>query len=192
MHAMPVLLGLGLLGACNSPEGGVERDTKAEATADTAVAYENERGGVETDGAEIVKVEDDYWNNIDWNAAETGDAAMKKAGIEVRGTDEYKIYTLEDRILFDTDKAQIRPEGEQSLRQIAGELKKLPANSVIRVFGHADARAGKAYNQKLSAERANAVKNWLQNTGGIEANRLSANAMGEQAPRASNETAEGR
>jgi outer membrane protein OmpA-like peptidoglycan-associated protein len=181
-----------MLSACNSPEGGVDKDTMEEATADTAVAYEDERGRVEADGAEVINVEETYWTNIDWDAPETNDAAMKKAGIEARATNEYNIYNLDDRVLFDTDKAEIRPDGEEKLQQVADALKKLPPNAVIRVFGHADARAGAAYNKKLSEERANAVKDWLQNKGNVAASRLSVGAMGEQAPRATNKTAEGR
>ncbi|WP_276498486.1 OmpA family protein [Pontibacter litorisediminis] len=187
-----MLAGLGILAACNNPEGNVENDTMADATADTAVAYEDERGRVEADGAEIITVDENFWANINWDAPELGDPEMKAAGIEARATNEYNIYTLEDRVLFDTDKAQIRAEGEEKLQKIADKLKSLPANSVIRVFGHADARAGEGYNMELSKERANAVKDWLQNKGNVESRRLSIEAMGEQAPRATNETARGR
>ncbi|WP_266203536.1 OmpA family protein [Pontibacter kalidii] len=187
-----MLCGIGLLSACNSPEGGVDRDTMEEATADSAVAYEDERGRIEADGAEVITVEETYWANIDWDAPETGNAEMKEAEIEARATNEYNIYTLDDRVLFDTDKAEIRPEGEEKLQQIAKALNNLPPNAVIRVFGHADARAGAAYNKQLSEERANAVKNWLQEEGDVDANRLSIGAMGEQAPRATNKTPEGR
>ncbi|GAB3203002.1 outer membrane protein OmpA-like peptidoglycan-associated protein [Pontibacter aydingkolensis] len=187
-----LLMGVGAIVACNDPKGDVENDTLADATADTAVMYEDERGRMEADGAEIIDVGEDFWAGINWDAPVVDDPDLKGSNVEMRQEKEYNIYTMDDRLLFDTDKAQIRAEGEEKLRQIVNELKDLPQNGQIRIFGHADARASNEYNKELSAERANAVKDWLQNKGGIAANRLSIEAMGETAPRATNETARGR
>lgn len=187
-----LFLPLGLLVACNDPKSGVERDSLSDATEDTAVVYQDERGRVEADGVEIIDVGEDFWANIDWDAPVVDDPDLKNTGVEMRATNEYNIYSMEDRILFDTDKSQIRTEGEEKLQNIADELKGLPANRQIRIFGHADARASNEYNKELSAERARAVKSWLQDKGGINANRISIEAMGETAPRATNETARGR
>lgn len=63
-----MLLGVGVLTACNDPEGQVENDTLSDATADTAVAYQDERGRIEADGAEIKDVGEDFWANINWDA----------------------------------------------------------------------------------------------------------------------------
>jgi outer membrane protein OmpA-like peptidoglycan-associated protein len=190
-----ILMSVGLAVACNDPKGDVENDTMADATADTAVMYDDERGRVEADGAEIVDVGEDFWNNVNWDAPVVVDELkLKEANIEKRSdvNKGYNIYTLDDKLLFDTDKAQIRPEGEKKLQQLVDEINNLPQSKQIRVFGHADARASNEYNKELSAERANAVKGWLQDKGGINANRLSIEAMGETAPRATNETARGR
>ncbi len=187
-----MLLAVGGLTACNNPEGSVENDTMADATEDTAVVYEDERGAVAADGVEVVDVEEEFWADVDWDAPVAQDPEMSAAGVELRSGNRYNIYTLEDRVLFDTDKAEIRPEGVQKLQEIAREIKELPQKGPIRVFGHADARAGNEYNKELSAERARAVQDWLQGTGGIDAGRLSIEAMGETAPIATNETARGR
>ncbi|WP_439880758.1 OmpA family protein [Pontibacter sp. MBLB2868] len=187
-----MILGVGVMSACNDPQGTVENDSLSDATADTAVMYDDERGVVEADGAEIVDVGEDFWAGINWDAPVVEDPEMTAANVEMRSDNEYNIYTMDDRLLFDTDKAQIRPEGEEKLQEIVNEIKDLPKNGQIRVFGHADARASNEYNKELSAERANAVKDWLQNKGNIDARRLSIEAMGETAPRATNETARGR
>lgn len=178
--------------ACNDPKGDVENNTMAEATEDTSVVYNDERGRMEADVVEIKDVGEDFWADINWDAPVVDDPDLKGSDVEVRAEATYNIYSLDDRLLFDTDKAQIRAEGEEKLQQIANELKDLPQNAPIRIFGHADARASNEYNKELSAERANAVKDWLQNKGGIAANKLSIEAMGETAPRATNETAAGR
>ncbi|WP_299761979.1 OmpA family protein [uncultured Pontibacter sp.] len=190
--ALLMIIGVGVLGACNNPEGGVENDTMTEATADSAVVYDDEQGRLEADAVEIIDVGEDFWANIDWDAPVTEDPELASADVEMRASNEYNIYTMDDRVLFDTDKAQIRAEGEQKLQQLADKIKDLPQNAPIRIFGHADARASNEYNEELSRERANAVKDWLQSQGGIQADRLSIEAMGESAPRATNETARGR
>ncbi|MER2999211.1 OmpA family protein [Pontibacter populi] len=187
-----LLLGLGLLAACNNPEGSVENDSLADATKDTAVVYDDEGAQIEADGAEIVDLGEDFWASIDWEAPVSDDPNLTREGIEVRTSAAYSVYTMDDRVLFDTDKAEIRPEGETKLQTIVEKIKNLQPNSQVRIFGHADARAGNEYNKELSAQRANAVKDWLQNKGGISPDRLSIEAMGESEPRATNETAKGR
>ncbi len=189
-----ILMSVGFVFACNDPKGTVENDTMTEATADTAVMYDDEEGRLAAEGAEIVDVGEDFWNNVNWDAPVVDEPKLKEANVEKRSdaNQGYNIYTLDDKLLFDTDKAQIRPDGEKKLQQVIDEIKSLPQSRQIRVFGHADARASNEYNKELSAERANAVKEWLMNKGGFEANRLSIEAMGETAPRATNETARGR
>lgn len=191
-NAILMILGVGILTACNDPEGSVENDSLSDATADTAVVYEDEMGRLEADGAEIIDVGEDFWANINWDAPVVENEKMKATDVEMRSDTEYNIYTMDDRLLFDTDKAQIRTAGEEKLQEIVNEIKNLPPNGQIRIFGHADARASNEYNKELSSERANAVKDWLQNKGGIDGQRLSIEAMGETAPRATNETARGR
>lgn len=191
-NAILMILGVGILTACNNPEGSVENDSLSDATADTAVVYEDEMGRMEADGAEIIDVGEDFWANINWDAPIVENEKMKATDVEMRSDTEYNIYTMDDRLLFDTDKAQIRTAGEEKLQEIVNEIKNLPPNGQIRIFGHADARASNEYNKELSSERANAVKDWLQNKGGIDGQRLSIEAMGETAPRATNETARGR
>ncbi|WP_181163649.1 OmpA family protein [Pontibacter mangrovi] len=191
-HMILMILGVGAMSACNDPKGTVENDSLSDATADTAVMYEDERGRVEAEGAEIKDVGEDFWAGIDWDAPVVDDPELRGSEVEMRSGNDYNIYAMDDRLLFDTDKAQIRAEGEEKLQEIANKIKDLPQNGQIRVFGHADARASNEYNEELSAERANAVKDWLQNKGDIDARRLSVEAMGETAPRATNETAKGR
>jgi outer membrane protein OmpA-like peptidoglycan-associated protein len=187
-----MILGIGAFTACNTPEGEVEDNTLTDATEETAVVYDDEMGAVEADGMEIKDMGEDFWSNVDWDAPVKDDPAMKNANIELRSTDQYNIYTMDDRLLFDTDKAQIRTEGERKLEEIVNNIKDLPKNGQIRIFGHADSRASNEYNKELSAERARAVQSWFQNNGGINAKRISIEAMGETEPRATNETARGR
>ena len=59
-------------------------------------------------------------------------------------------------VLFDTDKATIRPEFEEVIEKIAADIEKL-GGGVIGVIGHADRRGSLAYNDALGLRRARAV-----------------------------------
>jgi len=91
---------------------------------------------------------------------------------------------------FDFDKAVIKPEGKARLDDLVGKLKAVNLEVVIAI-GHTDSIGSKAYNQKLSVRRANAVKAYLVSKG-IAANRIYTEGKGETQPIADNKTKEGR
>lgn len=94
-------------------------------------------------------------------------------------------------ILFDTDKAVIKPESEPVLAEIAKMLKAEPSLNLF-VVGHTDKVGDLDHNLKLSQERAAAVTAALTSRFGIAANRLSAHGVGPLAPVASNADEAGR
>ena len=83
--------------------------------------------------------------------------------------------------LFSFDKATLRPDGQAALDNFARELKGARFNT-ITVEGNTDRLGSTAYNQKLSAQRAQSVKDYLSNTIGIDASRISAFGKGESNP----------
>ncbi len=94
-------------------------------------------------------------------------------------------------ILFDTDKAAIKPESETALQEIAKLLQQNPSLNVF-VVGHTDSTGEFAHNMSLSDARAKAVVAALTAKHGIAAARLSAYGCGPLAPVASNDTDEGK
>lgn len=94
-------------------------------------------------------------------------------------------------ILFDFDKAEIRPESQPQLEQIAALLKRNPALR-LDVVGHTDGQGGAAYNLKLSDARAFAVVADLAMRHGIDRTRLNAVGKGMDQPIASNTDEAGR
>lgn len=89
--------------------------------------------------------------------------------------------TLQASTLFDFDGTQLRAEGRQELDRIAREIRNVTYD-VVLVTGHTDRIGDAGYNQRLSQERANAVREYLVNTGGIPAARITARGMGESEP----------
>ncbi len=94
-------------------------------------------------------------------------------------------------ILFDTGKADIKPESEAVLAEIAGLLQSKPALRLY-VVGHTDNVGALDMNMKLSQARAEAVVAALAAKHSIPAARLKAFGNGPMAPVASNATEEGR
>lgn len=94
-------------------------------------------------------------------------------------------------IYFDTDKAELKPESEPTLKEIAALMAGNPALAVL-VVGHTDSQGAFDYNLDLSARRAAAVKAALVAQHGVDANRLATAGAGMMAPVATNATDEGR
>ena len=98
------------------------------------------------------------------------------------------VITLEDGVLFDFGKSDIRPEAAQTLKSLAGVLNnaKVPT---AHIYGHTDSISDEAFNLQLSQERADAVSAELKKDG-VSA-ILDATGYGESKPVAPNENADG-
>jgi OOP family OmpA-OmpF porin len=93
-------------------------------------------------------------------------------------------------VLFDFDKAVIKPEGKSKLDDISSKVRGINLEVVIAI-GHADSTGSDAYNQRLSVRRAESVKAYLVSKG-IEPNRIYTEGKGEKQPVADNKTRDGR
>jgi len=94
-------------------------------------------------------------------------------------------------ILFDTDKAELKPASDPALVEIATLLKADPRLSVL-IVGHTDNQGGFDYNVELSRKRADAVVKALVTTYKIDAKRLRPAGAGMIAPAAPNTGEDGR
>jgi outer membrane protein OmpA-like peptidoglycan-associated protein len=94
-------------------------------------------------------------------------------------------------IYFSFNRADIRPESERMLKEIATALKAHP-DWKLQVDGHTDGIGDAAVNLDLSQRRAAAVKTALASRYGIAESRLSTGGRGESSPQATNDTPEGR
>jgi peptidoglycan-associated lipoprotein len=93
--------------------------------------------------------------------------------------------TLSERIHFDYDMAEIRPDAERILRDKLGILRASP-NVMLRIEGHCDDRGSNEYNDALGNRRAQAVVNFF--TGfGLDASRFAIVSFGEDRPLAMGE-----
>jgi peptidoglycan-associated lipoprotein len=85
-----------------------------------------------------------------------------------------------DRIYFDFDRSELKPESKAILTKKADWLRKNPQFSV-RIEGNCDERGTNEYNLALGERRANAAWKYL-NALGISGSRLSTISYGEERP----------
>lgn len=126
---------------------------------------------------------------VEVEAAETG---LIVVDAEAIGQDivEYGRVVL-DGIVFDFDKATLKPESKSALDGIAEYLATFPDKNFY-VVGHTDSKGTFAYNQGLSADRARAVSDSLKKDYGIAGNRLQPHGVGPLSPVFSNDSDSGR
>ncbi|MCJ7500866.1 OmpA family protein [bacterium] len=94
-------------------------------------------------------------------------------------------------IYFDTDKADVKPESEQALGEIARLLGNRP-DLKLYVVGHTDSVGSLDYNKDLSVRRARAVVEVLTGKYGIAKNRLWGEGVGPLVPVLTNSSDGGR
>lgn len=93
-------------------------------------------------------------------------------------------------ITFDSGKASLAGASSTELNKVLRTLQSHPALEV-EIQGFTDSRGSKAFNTKLSQQRADEVKRWLTDRG-IDAARISTKGYGPASPVADNGTAAGR
>ncbi|AMR28627.1 hypothetical protein A0257_17000 [Hymenobacter psoromatis] len=198
----PLLAAVLLLASCNNLKKSDEKTTLGDATADTAV--------VARTGATVGEVASNAATSVDSAASKAGSAVsdafdvtkakladvklpeVNLSGVTVRGNENYQIYGVDEKVLFDTGKAVVKPTAAEALKQISASINKRYSGKDVRVLGFTDSRGDKSYNRDLSKQRAEAVKNYLVATDKMAADHLSTEAFGETQPVASNATPSGR
>ena len=85
------------------------------------------------------------------------------------------------RIVFDVNKASLRPHAIRQLNELGRALQSDQLKSMrFLIIGHTDANGPAAHNKRLSLARARTVKNWLVSRQGIAARRLDVEGRGEE------------
>lgn len=103
----------------------------------------------------------------------------------------YRKFRLPDN-LFEFDNADMIPEVQKSVAELAEFIRKDTKWVFLRIDGHTDAVGSVKYNMDLSLKRAITVANYLITREGIDPNRIFLRGMGKSAPIADNSTDEGR
>ena len=115
--------------------------------------------------------------------------AQFNAILQTRDTARGLIVNMSD-VLFDTGKYSLRPLAREKLANVAGIVAGHPGLK-LDVEGHTDSVGGDDYNQKLSEQRSNSVRDYLTQHG-MQSAAVTAKGLGKTQPVSTNDTANGR
>jgi len=186
------------LAATEEAEWQTQLRTSAEAerrqaeAAQQAAAAEAERARKAAGEAQVLLQRLDYEKKL----LEAEKEALRKRLLqqfttifETRDTARGLILNMGE-VLFDVGKSDLRFEAREKLAKLSGILLGHP-QLTVEIEGHTDSTGSDELNQRLSTERAEAVRSYLLNQGVIET-AVSARGLGKTMPIASNDTARGR
>lgn len=196
LRILPLFIALGLvLNSCQTIQNSnkTQRGAVIGAAAGTALGAligKNNRalgaivGGVVggTAGAIIGK-------KMDKQAQEIGQALP---GAEVKRSEEGIQVILDEAsdVRFEYNKSSLTTTAKENLNKLIDIFKEYPDTDIL-IVGYTDSSGSDAYNLTLSEKRAKSVEVYLESQG-IAASRLSYVGEGENSPRYSNDTEEGR
>jgi outer membrane protein OmpA-like peptidoglycan-associated protein len=109
--------------------------------------------------------------------------------LEMKETETEVRIELSGDILFDFDKATLRPAATPVLERVAEVIRKY-GKPTVRIEGHTDSKGSHEYNVKLSQRRADSVKDWLVKNGAIRG-ALVTKGFAETQPVAPNQNPDG-
>jgi len=186
-----------------------ENDVKiadAQAEADRLKKNSDTQLAAAQSEADRLKLENDTQRataqaNLDHAAQEKAQAEAEKvqlrsqlllqfnAILQTRDTVRGLIVNVSD-VLFDTGKHTLRPLAREKLAKVAGIVSGHPGLK-LDVEGHTDSVGRDDYNQRLSEQRGEAVRDYLTQQG-MPVSSVTAKGFGKTQPVASNDTAAGR
>jgi outer membrane protein OmpA-like peptidoglycan-associated protein len=178
-----LLLALGVIALVVFLTRNNDRDENREATKSTTT-YNNTTEHAAAGTA--------AWSDINFSAPRVSYDEVGNRDIQVRGNEDYAIYSLEENLLFDKDQAALKSGAEESLRDIAASINKRYQQGMVRIYGFTDSDGSDAHNKQLAQQRAQTVRDWLVQQGSVPQDRISLQAEGEQHPVASNDSEKGK
>lgn len=123
------------------------------------------------------------------SAREAEELQLQIDMLEAEATERGLVLTLGD-VLFATGSARIQGGTNQNLEKLVNFLKQYPDRNVL-IEGHTDNVGSAMFNQNLSRQRAESVRQFLTSRG-IASRRLTVSGYGFERPVATNDTATGR
>ena len=170
-------------------------------------------GGIDTDGDGIVDKDDNCvsvagpranggcpWPDTDGDGVlDKDDNCKNEVGPASNGgcpepvitkVAEKKMGEFAKTILFNSSRSSFKSGSTDKLDGIVGIMKEF-SKATFLIEGHTDSTGSVSLNEKLSAKRAAAVKDYLVQNG-IDASRLESKGFGESNPVDSNKTRDGR
>ena len=161
------------------PLGVIDRDTATTIGIDLA-AMDKALGKLSTDSGRSAPVRIESFTEALDDSTNT------------RTTDQNVTVTLSSDVTFDSDSANLSDKADGQLQTVAGQLAQHPDGGNLDIVGHTDDVADDAHNQKLSEDRAAAVKDRLAQLADLASWQVTTTGKGESEPAVKDTTDEAR
>ncbi len=116
--------------------------------------------------------------------------SMRGTGVDVERRGDDIVLNMPSSVTFGFDSSELTVQARNALNDVANILTQY-TDTRVNIVGHTDSTGSVSYNQQLSERRAEAVGNYLAQSG-VMRNRLYMTGSGPHQPVASNATEEGR
>jgi peptidoglycan-associated lipoprotein len=172
-------------------------DTDARLAGVESGVETNERriGDLTTDtDAKIASVRGTAEKAVELGSTALGKAesAQETAEKAARGRLLWTVTLSDDSVKFSFDQASVPPDAARVLDDLATQVKGMDKAVYLEIEGHTDSIGSEEYNQMLGERRANAVRVYLNEKGGIPLHAMNVISFGESRPVADNRTPQGR
>ena len=190
----PAIAGLAQFNGCPDSDGDGVQDTQDRCPTIPGLPQLN--GCPDTDGDGVSDPSDNCplvpgpASNHGCPVVEKIETPKEPARVQLTTEEQEVINKVFHNLEFETGKGIILQSSYAALDELLNLLKRKPTFKLL-IDGHTDNVGGKAYNQKLSEARANAVKIYLTDNGIVES-RIIAKGYGMMKPVFSNQTDAGR
>jgi peptidoglycan-associated lipoprotein len=108
-----------------------------------------------------------------------GQTAVAPVGAVPGSVEDLRV-NVGDRIFYDFDRSDLKPEARAQIERWAAWLTRYPQRTVV-IEGHCDERGTREYNLALGERRANSARQYLLSLG-IAANRVTTISYGKERP----------
>jgi len=196
-HALCALAAAALLSAGCADMSERQKGTAIGAGAGVAAgaAIGSVTGGSAGTGAAIGgvlgAVAGNLWSKRQEDRRKAMEQATQGTNVEVTRTQDNQLkINIPNDISFDVGSAAIKPQLRAVLDPFVSSLQGDPS-AQITIVGHTDSTGSDAFNNKLSIERADSVRDYIV-TRGVAAGRVAAAGRGDREPIADNNTEAGR
>ena len=125
-------------------------------------------------------------------AAGRADEAMQAADRAAMGRLLWSVTLSDDRVKFSFDQANLPDEAKSMLDDLTGKIKDYGKAVYVEIEGHTDSTGSDDYNTTLGLRRATAVRDYLNQAGGIPLHAINTISLGEANPVSDNSSSEGR
>jgi len=168
--------------------------TEAQASANEALQIARDGQSARNEAARLAEEAVSKQNAAIAQAQETANDAVKIARDSrlVSGKVVDSLLLTESMVSYSYEQPELTPQGRAALDTLIGYVKPKLPHVFVEIIGYTDSMSLDSQNRRIALERAESVRRYLHETGGIPLDRMSTISYGDLKPVASNTSYEGR